>query len=59
MSSAIDAERLSAAQVSRDPASPGGEDRSARLRRANVRLAVALGLFAVALYVGFVITGIG
>ena len=35
------------------------DERAARLRRANVRLAVALGLFAAALYVGFVLSGIG
>ncbi len=39
---------------------PGASDeRGTRLRRANVRLAVALGLFAAALYVGFVLTGVG
>ena len=36
-----------------------GDERAARLRRANLRLAVALGLFAAALYVGFVLSGIG
>ena len=51
-------------QVSVDVPAPrtgrpaAGDERAARLRRSNVRLAVALGVFAAALYVGFVLTGI-
>jgi hypothetical protein len=34
------------------------ESRAARVRRANIRLAVALGVVAAVLYVGFIVSGI-
>ena len=48
---------MSPTSVPTQPAPDEGA-RAERLRRANLRLAIALGLVAAALYVGFVLSGI-